>query len=454
MLKNQLPSLKRGLNKLRQNQQLWFTIFIAVLILMAFIFIANQFIDIAKDAQDRLVNERLGAMQDSLVEFAPDYLRSDTDILQDRIKRIAFQNETVKDFKVVEIQGGDYVVAASIKNDEIGQVDEVNGDVYKLSNLHPDRSTTIPVVENGERVFITVRPIVDVYQNQIGAVLTKQSLSEADILISNSIQNSVAIFIVIVILIMLLFFRHSRIVDYASLYKKLEEVDHLKDDFISMASHELRTPLTIIRGYAEGLLDIKRMPAAAKEDIDKIDIAARQLDSLVNDMLDVSRIEQERMKVEMAWTESKTIKDIVAEVVSGLEPSAQAKELKLNLVHTLKEGTTVNLDVAKFRQVIVNIVGNAVKYTQKGEVNVRVSETGPNIEIRISDTGIGMSNEEAAGLFKKFYRVKNEETATVRGTGLGLWITKQIVELMGGKITVESIKGVGTHFIVLFKKGK
>lgn len=453
MLQNQLPSLQRGIKKLFQNQQLWYTIFIAFLILAAFIFIANQFVGIAKDAQDRLVNQRLGAMQDSLVEFAPDYLGYETDILQDRIKKIAFQNETVRDFRVVEYQNENPVIVASIKNNEVGTIDDTNSSLYKLAGLNTDRSTTIPAVEGGERVFITIRPILDQYEDQIGAVLTKQSLSDADIQISESIQTSIFIFILIVILIMFLFFRHARIIDYTSLYKKLEDIDRLKDDFISMASHELRTPLTIIRGYAEDLNEIPRMPKAAKEDIERIDIAARQLDSLVNDMLDVSRIEQGRMKIETGRVESKVFIDIVSEVVSGLVPAAEEKGLKLNLQQKgLTPESALNLDLAKFRQLVVNLVGNAVKYTMKGEVNVTLSEVGPDIELRVRDTGVGMSAEEQKGLFNKFYRIRNEDTENVRGTGLGLWITKQIIELMGGTVSVESIKGVGTHFIVKFKR--
>jgi signal transduction histidine kinase len=453
MFQNQLPSLKKGLDKLAQNQQLWYTIFVAFLIVAAFLFISNQFIDIAKDAQDRLVNERLGAMQDSLVEFAPDYLRSDADVLQERIKRISFQNETIKDFKVVEFKNGNPIVAASLKTDEVGQIDEMHESLYGIASLNKNRSTTIEGVDDGERIFTTIRPILDIYGQEIGAVLTKQSLSQADIKISNSIQTSVFLLILIVVLIMFLFFRHSRIIDYASLYKKLAEVDNLKDDFISMASHELRTPLTIIRGYAEDLREIKRMPKAATTDIDRIDIAARQLDNLVNDMLNVSRIEQQRMELKLEPVSSKDVKDIIKDVVDGLIPAADEKGLKLITNHTLPAEVNLNIDRDKFRQIVVNLVGNAVKYTKTGRVTTTLSDVGQMIELRVVDTGIGMSEEERAGLFKKFYRIKNSDTAKVRGTGLGLWITKQIIELMGGTISVESIKGVGTHFIVRFRKG-
>jgi signal transduction histidine kinase len=453
MLENPLPSLKRGVNKLFKHQQLWYTIFIAILIVASFTFVINQFRTIAKDAQDRLINERLGAMQDSLVEFAPDYFGTDSDLLQEKIKRIAFQNNTILDFKVVEFKENRPFIVASLDSDEIGKIDEVHEDLYDIASINAEQSTTLPGVDDGDRVYTTIRPILDVYGNEIGAIITKQSLSEADVKISNSIQTSIFIFIIIVILIMFLFFRHAKIVDYISLYKKLEEIDALKDDFISMASHELRTPLTIIRGYAEDLSEIKRMPKAAQEDINRIDIAARQLDNLVNDMLDVSRIEQERMKIETVPVASTDIKNMIKDVVDGLLPNAEEKGLKIITKHTLSETVNINVDKDKFRQVITNIIGNAVKYTKKGKVTVQVSEPGPKmVEFRVIDTGVGMSAEETQNLFKKFYRIKNEDTANVRGTGLGLWITKQIVELMGGTISVESIKGVGTHFIVRFKK--
>ena len=98
----------------------------------------------------------------------------------------------------------------------------------------------------------------------------------------------------------------------------------------------------------------------------------------------------------------------------------------------------------------MNIIGNAVKYTAKGEVNVRQYEEQGRVVIRVSDTGFGMSEEERAHLFEKFYRVRTKDTENIRGTGLGLWITKQIIEAMKGTISVESIKGVGSHFIISF----
>lgn len=435
---------------MRENQQLWYTIFVAGVILLAFIFIANQFVAIAQDAQDRLINVRLGAMQEAVAEFVPDYLATDNEILQNKIRRIAFQNSTIQEFKIIEFRNGDPVVVASIATTDIGQVDQENLLNYDVAKTNPQNSFTFEESVSGERVFTTVRLITNNYGDGIAAVLTRQSLSEADLKISSSIQNSIFIFIIIIVLVMFLFFRHARILDYTVLYKKLQSLDRLKDDFISMASHELRTPLTIIRGYAEDLLGMRRLSRAVKKDVERIDIAAVQLDNLVNDMLDVSRIEQGRLKI---VTTAIDPTPIVEEVVFGLRSEARAKKLKMTLENNL-DGVKdfAKIDPDRFRQVITNLIGNAIKYTQKGSIKINLYEKADAIVVRVSDTGIGMTAEERSHLFLKFYRVRNEETADVHGTGLGLWITKQLVMLMGGRISVESIKGVGTHIVVGFRK--
>jgi signal transduction histidine kinase len=446
MLKDSFPSLYRGIEKLRSNPQLWYTILVAFLILVAFVFVANRFVSIAQDAQDRLVQERLGALQDSFVEFTPDYLSNDKDVLRDKIRKMAFLNPTIRDFKIIEFTEGQPMVAVSLVDNEVGEIDSENNLRYQIAETDKNTSYIFEGFDGDERMYTTIRIIPDSYGNSIGAVITENSLSESDLKISQNINNSVIIFIIIIFLVMFLFFRHARIIDYSTLYRKLEEVDHLKDDFISMASHELRTPLTIIRGYAENLKD---NPEDPEKSINRIDVAAKQLDDLVNDMLDVSRIEQGRMQVEKKNISPITI---ISDVVSGLVPVAENKGLKLDFKHTLQNQEEIFVDPDRFRQMLVNLVGNAVKYTKKGEVRVRLSSDTDSVIIRISDTGVGMSSEAQNKLFEKFYRIKTKETEDVRGTGLGLWITKQIVDLMGGKISVESIEGVGTHFIVTFNK--
>lgn len=444
MIKGSSSSLSAGLKHIKNHPQLWWTIFVALMILVSFIFLASRFIGIASDAQDRLINVRVGSIQDSYSEFIPLH-RNDPSFIRDTILNISSSNPTIQEFKVTRIEDGKNVVIASLNNSEVGsELSTKFNFLTTLASSDPSSSFTLPEGES-ERLFNTTRAYVSENGEVLGYILTTQTLSEADQKINNEIQNSVLIFIAIVVLVMILFLRHARIIDYVSLYRQLKEVDGLKDDFISMASHELRTPLTVIRGYAEFISNDQSISEESKENIRRIDLSAKQLDGLVADMLDVSRIEQGRMKFDFVNVDPK---DLVKEVVDSLNIPAKDKGLKISFER--ESSSIIKIDLKRLKQVLVNIIGNSVKYTLSGEVKVRLYVEGSNQIIRISDTGIGMDSEAQKNLFQKFYRIKNKETENIQGTGLGLWITKQIVEKLGGTIGVESIKGIGTHFILKF----
>ena len=450
-------NLKRGIKKIVDNPQLIYTIVVAVLITGAFIFMSERFIAIANNAEERLINVRIGSLQDAFVSFAGDRI-NDTEYLNTKIEEIINTNETIKSFEVVvkktfldpklgEIPNA-YVIIASDKKEEVNTTDNQASLLYALASSNLYSSLTVPTSQNGERMFETARAISDKSGNVIGVVMTTQTLSMADIAIQSSINNTRILLFIIILLILFLFLRHSRIIDYMDLYKKLKEVDQLKDDFISMASHELRTPLTIIHGYSEFIGEAKELTPQTREFVDKINIATKELDSLVADILDVSRIEQGRMQFKLEKINPSTV---VEKVVTSLEITAKDKGLSISFDKSKVENTDlINIDPNSLKQILVNIVGNAVKYTPKGEVTVRQYKEKDRLCIRVIDTGLGMTEEERTGLFGKFYRIKNKDTENIRGTGLGLWITAQMIKQLGGNISVESIKGVGSHFIISF----
>ncbi|MDO8520644.1 MAG: HAMP domain-containing sensor histidine kinase, partial [bacterium] len=182
-----------------------------------------------------------------------------------------------------------------------------------------------------------------------------------------------------------------------------------------------------------------------KEHLKNIDHSASQLNSLIGDILDVAKLQEGRMSFKLAPLD---VSESLASVVDSFMKPAQDKSLALS--YTKAPLPLVSIDPDRFRQVAINLVGNAIKYTPKGEVRVTAKVEGERVSIRVSDTGMGISAEEQKSLFQKFYRVKNEETREITGTGLGLWITSQIVKQMAGTIGVESIKGKGTDFIISF----
>ena|SRR3989344_3761622 len=450
-------NLRKGVKKIVNNPQLIYTTIVAILITGSFIFMAERFIGIANDAQERLINVRIGSLQDAFVSFAEDKI-NDPEYLNKKIQDIIKTNETIKDFKIVVKKTivdpnlgempNSYVIVASNNSNDINKEDTQASFLYTLASSDPTNSITIALRENDERLFKTARAITDQAENVLAVVMTTQTLSLADLAIQNSITNSRILLFIVIILILLLFFRHSRIIDYVDLYKKLKEVDQLKDDFISMASHELRTPLTIIRGYAEFASAAPELSVQTKDFISKIDISTKELDSLVSDILDVSRIEQGRMSFKI---EKINPREIIEKVMTSFALPAKEKRLNVSFdKERIENSQYINIDTDRLKQILVNLIGNAVKYTNKGEIIIKQYEEKGRLYIRIIDTGIGITEEEKIKLFEKFYRIRTEETKNIRGTGLGLWITVKMIKEMNGNLSVESIKGVGSHFIVSF----
>ncbi len=437
-------NFKRGARQIRENPQLSYTLVTAAIIFLAFLFASNNFLLIARDAQERLVNVRIGSIHDVFSEFTPEYI-DNPESLSEKITEISRKNETIHDFRIIVFQNGKRLVIASLDDNEIGSFDENNDFLYNLSSAEVGYSFTAEETINGIRFFKTARAITDSEGIVIGSIYTKQSLSQADKMVSRGIRNGIVILVAVLVMVMMLFFRHAKVIDYTVLYRRLKDINKIKDDFISIATHELRTPLTVIRGYVDLLKSSKNADSEDRKLIENIDMHSKRLSLLIDDILSVPKIEQGKMDFHMEKFDP--AKEVM-ETTRSLKHSAEEKGLKISC--QIEDSAFIVADRNKLRQVLVNIIGNAIKYTKEGKVDVKLSIKDDNLNIRVSDTGIGMSAEEQKGLFQKFYRIRSRDTEDITGTGLGLWITLKLLEAMNGEISVESIKGVGTHVILTF----
>ncbi|NLC31156.1 MAG: HAMP domain-containing histidine kinase, partial [Candidatus Moranbacteria bacterium] len=168
------------------------------------------------------------------------------------------------------------------------------------------------------------------------------------------------------------------------------------------------------------------------------------------DMLEVSRLEGNRMPMKI---ESVDVNKVIGESIEEIKSQAVQKGLALSF-DPAENISFVLADGNRLKQVLINLIGNSIKYTPQGSVTVSVGLKDKELGITIADTGIGISSEDQANLFGKFYRIQNDKTKSITGTGLGLWITMEIVKRMKGRITVESIEGVGSHFTVYLPMDK
>ena len=220
-----------------------------------------------------------------------------------------------------------------------------------------------------------------------------------------------------------------------------------KSRFLAGVSHELRTPLNGIIGFSEMMYDAKLGPVSDdhKDVLSDILTSARHLLQLINDILDLSKVEAGKMEFH---PEQSRIDQLVYEVRDVVRPLAEKKRLQLGIQVPVEFMAVV--DPARFKQVLYNYLSNAVKFTpENGRVDVRINREEDSFRLEVEDTGVGISPEEIAKLFQEFQQLPNSRKAE-QGTGLGLALTRHIVEAQGGSVSVRSIKGHGSVFSAVF----
>ena len=227
---------------------------------------------------------------------------------------------------------------------------------------------------------------------------------------------------------------------------ELKKIDQTKSEFLSIASHQLRTPLTAIQGYTSMILEgsYGNLPETMKKPIENVFASSQRLIKLVNNLLNISRIEAGKTKLE---PQKILLKEIISSVVQELSADAQHKKIKLKRHKSLNYLPELFLDQEKMRQVILNIIDNAIRYTNKGEVEIKAVVENGALRISVKDTGEGMTKEEMKQIFRSFSRGKTGSRLNTEGTGLGLYVAQKFVEMHGGEIWAESLgKGQGSIF--------
>ena len=227
-----------------------------------------------------------------------------------------------------------------------------------------------------------------------------------------------------------------------------EKANHAKTDFLSSMSHEIRTPLNAIVGFSECIENANNLDEA-KEDARDIVMASQNLLEIVNGILDISKIEADKM--EIVNTEY-NLRDILDNLTKLIKPRIGEKDIEVKTNFAPDIPNVLYGDSGKVKQVITNILTNAAKYTEKGEivftVNCVNNANNCRLIISVRDTGRGIKTEQIDKLFTKFQRLDEDKNTTTEGTGLGLAITKRLVEMMGGKIVVQSTYGEGSTFTI------
>lgn len=235
----------------------------------------------------------------------------------------------------------------------------------------------------------------------------------------------------------------ERTTELERLAGELEQASAAKSRYLADMSHELRTPLNAIIGYTQLMSEEARDEGVdfLLEDMDRIEVAATHLLALINNVLDLSKIEAGRLELQIAEVD---LADLARQVGVALEPVVNAKNNRL--VVELEGEARVQADAHRVRQILTNLIGNAAKFTVGGTIRLHLSRSGPTTALHVQDSGIGMSAEGLARLFKPFSQASSGTAKKYGGTGLGLVISRELAVAMGGDVSCESTEGVGSTF--------
>lgn len=244
--------------------------------------------------------------------------------------------------------------------------------------------------------------------------------------------------------------RLAVLIENSRLYDRAQDASRAKSDFLANVSHEIRTPLGAMLGFAEILKDDGHLNEEQRRSVDTILRNGHQLLKIVNEILDISKIESEKIEIEhIAFG----VREILEDVASLLQGQAEEKNLELRVEMGSVRDQLIS-DPTRIRQILINMVGNAIKFTEKGYVELRADAipNGPPgrfvLQFIVKDTGIGISKEQRGHLFQPFSQADSSTTRRFGGTGLGLFLSRKLARLLGGDITFNSFPGKGSEFIV------
>ncbi len=436
---------------LRKNHylgQLIYAIILVVLIPSALVVNTIYLLNSFKRDMDYELNNKALLVQSVISMNVSDSLDNNTD-LKAMLDSIVTELPDIRAIEVFKLKDQETLSFTSTSSLTRAVYDPVlNHLAFSTDSVYSKQINAAIGEQEAERIWLVAAPMYDTSHNKIGVINTYISAAQIDAIMQRTIYDSLKVLLITLVVILLLLINHFSLFERAIAFVKLKEIDDLKDDFISIAAHELKTPLTIISSYAFLLTknkDLTQHPEM-QDELAKIIASSNRLKVLVNDILDVTRIEMNKMVFEKKQQE---LQSILKSVVDQLAPEAQKKGLTLQYMLPA-QSVIVMGDKNKLEQIFINLVGNAVKYTEKGSIIIAHEIEKGMVKTYIKDTGIGIPPDKIERLFNKFSRISNDKTAGIPGTGLGLWITKQLIEKMNGKIYVESIENTGTQFSVIF----
>ena len=444
MISRVLTALENGLRTMRLNTRFMLVGVLVFVFPLAFIWITESFFSASYENIHTVQKQRVGMAHDTVTALLLN-AESDRQLLTSVIKKVKTNNEDVSKFRVYLQTPNGLLVVAAADDALIGNYDPTAEEIKKLGFSNVLDFQLLEFLIDGNRVWQAYK-WVPVASNDY-YIFTELDLSRVDRTMSYRRQQSYFGLTGIFIFLLALAYWLRKQVDWKAKHEHLSELMHERDLFSNMIAHEFRSPLTAIKGYASFLEESQNLPPDERRFAGNIHKSAQGLIALVSDFLEVARLQSGTLKLNL---ETVDVRTLVANILENMQSLAQEKGLALEFEEP-SAPLELHTDPARLSQVLTNIISNAIKYTNHGSVKLRCDSDYNTVSIRVMDTGMGISAEDQKKLFTPFMRVGGVDNAKITGTGLGMYITKQLVGILHGTIGIESIKGVGSHVVITIK---
>ena len=437
--------LREGLRDIRRLSQLQLALLLVLLIPIVLLFSANTFLTAGTVNQDYLQQQSIHTIHQSLHTLMYG-LADDVQILQSVVEGLPQENKELSHVRILSHQGEQYVVIAS---DQLNEVDSVitDPDSYQyLSDLTTETVHELRDIE-GANYWRSISTIADpLGRTMVTETWYDRSMSE-QVFLTGVIQAYIAIIVVFILIIGIAYW-HIRSSNYYDLYNNARDILANQQRFAQMITHELSAPLTAVRGYASMLLENKDLTKEQQKAATQIKRSSERALSIVVELLEITQIQSGRISVEV---EDVDLSKLVTETLHELRPLTEGKEISLTQSGVLQDAV-VESDPKRLQQILVNLVNNAIKYSERGRIEIEIRHLLRGYELRVKDTGLDISAENQRKLFAPFLRVQDQSKIDALGVGLGMWITRQYIDALGATVDIESIEGFGTHVVITVPK--
>jgi signal transduction histidine kinase len=430
-----------GLRQLQVHTNYLLLAFLVIVLPLLFIFIAQSFFSVAYDNMVTTEKESINRLHESVALLVQN---DQIELVSDYFSQLVENEPRFTQGRIVRQAGRDLVVVAASDSNLIGAV-EAEQKVFNFASGEPGDSLILDVELMSGRTWQAAR---EVFTDQATYyIFTEHAFTPLEATFSSRQQHLYLYLSLVFAFLLALAYWLVQQTNWHQRHDRIKAQVEEQMLFTNTVAHELRAPLTAIRGYNSFLQQSQRLSTEEIKYTNAIQTSADRLLALINDFLEVARIQSNQLKINLVETD---IRAVLRAVAAEFDALATEKENIDFTVSLPAKPVIAETDPERLHQVVTNFLSNALKYTEHGSVALELKQTKLKTIIAIKDTGRGIAGEDQQKLFQAFTRVGQTDNSGVTGTGLGMWITKQLVTLLGGAITIESIEGVGTHVKLTF----